>query len=95
MTRSPQPKSRRAERVHARIPVTLLPDPGSEAEEKYGTTLDVSPQGARILTEAVLTPGDTLRMVSLKTGTQPVRARVVWVSVEPDEPTQAGLEFLD
>ncbi len=91
----PQPESRRAERIYARIPVRLLLGAEGYTAERIGTTTDVSTLGARILTEATLTPGQTMGMLSYRKGARLVSARVVWVSIARAESTQAGLEFLD
>jgi hypothetical protein len=95
MTLVTQGEARRAERVYTRIPIALLLGlEGCEAE-RPATTADVSPHGARILTEAALVPGQTVELMSCKAGARLASARVVWVSVEPAKATQAGLEFLD
>jgi hypothetical protein len=95
MPRFPESDSRRAERVYTRIPIALLLGPEGATAERDASTFDVSPHGAKIITQATLTPGQTLVLLSYRKGAQPVRACVVWVSVEPGEPTQAGLEFVD
>jgi hypothetical protein len=89
-----RPQTRKTERVNARIPVTLLLDPENYAVEWSATTTELSAQGARILTEATLTSGQSIVMRSCRGGA-PVLARVVWVSSKVFEPTQAGLEFLN
>ncbi len=95
MTFVPRGETRRAERVVRRIPITLFVAPEGIATAKEATTADVSLHGAKILTEAALAPGETVRLVSYEGGGKPTYARVVWVSVEPAQPTQAGLEFLN
>ncbi len=89
------PNTRKAERVHVRIPVTLFLSPEGYAVEWSATTTDVSSRGARILTEAALTSGETVVMRALRRGTQPLLARVVWASGKSAKPVQAGLEFLN
>ncbi len=89
------PDTRKAERVYARIPVTLFLSPEGYAVEWLATTTDVSAQGSRILTGAVLTSGETVVMRSRCGGTPSMLARVVWASGKTAKPTQAGLKFLN
>ncbi len=95
MAQVPPSESRQAERIHARFPVTLLLSSEAYAVAWPASTTEVSAQGARILTGAVLGPGQMVVMRSRYIGTPPVLARVVWVSGRPAEPTHAGLEFLN
>lgn len=89
------PKPRKAERVDTRIPLTLLLGPEAYAVEWAATATDVSAQGARILTKALLGSGQVVVMRSRNGGARPLLARVVWVSGRAAEPTHAGLEFLN
>lgn len=85
---------RRSERRRVQMVVTLVIE-GSEAEI-LGNTVDLSPHGLCLQTEATLAPGQP---VGLLLGTEPnyfVKARVVWVDkADPAQTDQAGFEFLD
>jgi hypothetical protein len=75
-----------------RAPLTLR----LGAEDGSAITVDVSPHGARILTNLALIPGQTLEITCYKAINRSLSARVVWVSVDgPDRPVEVGLEFLD
>ncbi len=88
-------RTRKAERLYARIPVTLLLSPGGYEVEWLAATTEVSAQGARVVTAVVLTPGETVVIRSRCGGAPPVLARVVWARAENAKPAQAGLEFLN
>ena len=85
---------RRSERRRVQIAVTLVIE-GNEAET-LGNTVDLSPHGLRLQSEATLAMGQS---VGLLLGTEPnclVKARVVWVGKsDPAQAGQAGFEFLD
>jgi hypothetical protein len=95
MARFPEFHSRRVARIYACIPITLLLGAEGFATEQEASTLDVSLQGARIVTQPSLIPGQTIEILSYLEGARPQRVRVVWVRLEPAGPTQAGLEFVD
>jgi hypothetical protein len=84
---------RRSERKQVQISVTLVIE-GDDAEFA-AKTVDFSPLGVRIESDAALAPGQPVRLLL---GTDPgyfVQARVVWVGTA-DSPlaSQAGFEFL-
>jgi hypothetical protein len=85
---------RAAARRRVQIAVTVVIE-GDEAEYR-GTTVDLSPQGLRLESEAVLVPGQP---VGLVLATQPeyiVKARVVWVGrADSTLAGQAGFEFVN
>jgi len=84
---------RRSERKRVQISVTLVIE-GDEAEE-LATTVDLSPHGVRLQSEATLALGQP---VGLLLGTEPncfIKARVVWVGkADSAQAGQAGFEFL-
>ena len=84
----------RAERKRVRIAVTLVIE-GDEAEN-FAATVDLSPHGARLQSDATLIPG---QLVGLLLATNPdcfINARVVWVGkADSAQAGQAGFEFLD
>ncbi|MGO8815478.1 MAG: PilZ domain-containing protein [Terriglobia bacterium] len=85
---------RRWERRRVQMTVTLVIE-GDEAEY-LGNTVDLSPQGLCLQSEATLSLGQP---VGLLLGTEPncfIKARVVWVGkAGPEQPGQAGFEFLN
>jgi hypothetical protein len=89
-----QSVKRWSERKRARIAVTLVLE-GDKAED-LATTVDLSPLGVRLQSDATLAPG---QRVGLLLATEPqclINARVVWVGkADSAQAGQAGLEFLD
>jgi len=85
---------RRWERRRVQMTVTLVIE-GDEAEF-LGNTVDLSPQGLCLQSEATLALGQP---VGLLLGTEPncfIKARVVWVGkAGPAQAGQAGFEFLN
>ena len=85
--------SQRAERKRVQMAVTVVIE-GDEAEY-LATTVDLSPYGLRLQSDASLCPGQP---VGLLLATQPdslIKARVVWVGkAESAQAGQAGFEFL-
>jgi len=84
---------RQSARARVQISVTLVIE-GDEAEH-LATTVDLSPYGLRLQSDATLKPGQP---VGLLLATNPdcfVKARVVWVGkAEPPQAGEAGFEFL-
>jgi len=84
----------RSGRKRVQISVTLVIE-GDEVEH-LATTVDLSPQGMRLQSDATLAPGQP---VGLLLGTDPpyfVKARVVWVGkADSAVAGQAGCEFLN
>jgi hypothetical protein len=82
------------ERMRVRISVTLVIE-GDEAEF-HATTIDLSPHGLRLQSDATLAPGQP---VGLLLATEPdcfIRARVVWVGkADSAQAGQAGFQFLN
>jgi hypothetical protein len=74
--------------------VTLVIE-GDEAEY-FATTVDLSPHGLRLQSDATLAPGQP---VGLLLATQPdcfIKARVVWVGkADSAQAGQAGFEFMN
>jgi hypothetical protein len=86
------PERRKCERSLSRAPLTLR----LGEEDTSAVTLDVSPHGARILTNLVLVPGQTIEITCYKAINRSMSCRVVWVSMDgSDRPVEVGLEFLD
>jgi len=85
---------RRSERERVQMAVTLVIE-GDEAEY-LATTVDLSPLGLRLQSDATLVPGQP---VGLLLATEPdcfIKARVVWVGkVDSAQAGQAGFEFLN
>ena len=85
---------RRSERERVQMAVTLVIE-GDEAEY-LATTVDLSPLGLRLQSDATLVPGQP---VGLLLATEPdcfIKARVVWVGkVDSAQAGQAGFEFMD
>jgi hypothetical protein len=85
---------RRSERKRVQISVTLVIE-GDEAEY-LATTVDLSPYGLRLQSDATLAPGQP---VGLILATEPdcfIKARVVWVGeTDSAQAGQAGCEFVN
>lgn len=82
------------ERKRIQMAVTVVVE-GEEAEH-LATTVDVSPYGVRVQSDATLAPGQP---VGLLLSSQPeyfIKARVVWVGrADTPQAGQAGFEFLN
>jgi len=85
---------RPAERKRVQIAVTLMID--GEVAEYLGNTVDLSPYGLRLQSEATLAPGQP---VGLLLATEPasfIKARVVWVgTADSAQAGQAGFQFMN
>jgi len=85
---------RRSERKQVQMAVTLVIE-GDEAEY-LATTVDLSPHGLRLQSDATLAPGQP---VGLLLATDPdcfVKARIVWVGkADSANAGQGGFEFLN
>jgi hypothetical protein len=85
---------RPAERKRVRMAVTLVIE--SDEAEYLATTVDLSPYGLRLQSDATLAPGQP---VGLLLATEPacvVKARVVWVGkADSAQAGQAGFQFLN
>ena len=68
---------RRSERERVQISVTLVVE-GDEAEH-LATTVDLSPHGLRLQSDATLTPGQPVGMLLATNPDCFIKARVVWV----------------
>ena len=94
MSADTQSVKRRSERKRVRIAVTLVIE-GNKAED-LATTVDLSPLGLRLRSDAALAPG---QLVGLLLATDPqclINARVVWVGkADSAQAGEAGFEFLD
>lgn len=59
-------------------------------------TVDLSPNGVRVVAEPALAPGQVLSLIQADDPTHPLHSTVVWAGdVGSDGPGQAGLEFLE
>jgi hypothetical protein len=86
---------RRYERKNIKMALIMFVEKEGELEKHDFQTMDLSVHGARIEASASLAPGQVVEVVSVE-GSDPVRARVVWVGKPASEMEgQAGLEFLD
>jgi len=85
---------RPSERKRVQIAVTLVIE--GDRAEYLATTVDLSPYGLRLQSDATLAPGQP---VGLLLATDPdcfVKARVVWVGkADSAQAGQAGFEFLN
>ena len=85
---------RPAERKRVQIAVTLMID--GEVAEYLGNTVDLSPYGLRLQSEATLAPGQP---VGLLLATEPasfIKARVVRVgTADSAQAGQAGFQFMN
>ena len=84
--------NRPAERKRVQMAVTLVIE--SEEAEYLATTVDLSPYGLRLQSDATLAPGQP---VGLLLATEPacfIKARVAWVGkADSAQAGQAGFEF--
>ena len=89
-----QSVKRRWERKRVQMAVTLLIE--SDEAEYITTSVDLSPHGLRLQSDATLAPGQP---VDLLLATDPdcfIKARVVWVGkADSAQAGQAGFEFLN
>jgi hypothetical protein len=85
---------RPAGRKRVQMAVTLVIE--SDEAEYLATTVDLSPHGLRLQSEATLAPGQP---VGLLLATEPacfIRARVAWVGrADSAQAGQAGFQFLN
>jgi hypothetical protein len=89
---SSSPSGRRLERVSATIPLSLLLEREDSRHDAY--TVDISPNGARIRSDFVLTRGQMIGIVASGDSGEAIPSRVVWVEQSPAVGSLAGLEFL-
>ena len=86
--------NRPAERKRVQMAVTLVIE--SEEAEYLATTVDLSPYGLRLQSDATLAPGQP---VGLLLATEPacfIRARVAWVGkADSAQAGQAGFQFFN
>lgn len=86
---------RRSERKPVRRAIVLMVEPDDPETFLEGTTVDMSEHGARVETEATLTPGQTLSLIQPDDPAHSYRCMVVWAGdVSSDGHDQIGLEFL-
>lgn len=95
MSINPQPDPRRAERVPGPLFVRLLAPKLDPQVEHDGTIVDISPFGARVRSNAMLSADAVVDVVLAASGrTRP--CRVVWVGAfGSGQEGHAGLEFLN
>ena len=96
MTTDANGEARRSERKPIRKAVVLMIE-SDEPEDHYeGETVDMSLHGARVESEAALTPGQILDLIQPDDPTHALRCTVVWYGdVSTDGEDQIGLEFLN
>ena len=94
MEEKTQTGTRRSERKPVQMAVTIVLE-GDEAEFA-GTTVDLSPYGLRVRSDATLAPGQP---VGLVLSTEPdcvIKARIAWVGrADSAQAGQAGFEFMN
>jgi hypothetical protein len=96
MEPAPPALLRRAQRVSATIPVSLLIESGNSTTERDAYTVDLSRYGARIRTSHTLSPGEKIGIIPSGDSGQTIPGRVVWVQRgEFGRGSLAGLEFLN
>jgi len=85
---------RRSERKRVQMAVTLVIE-GDEAEY-LATTVDLSPHGLRLQSDATLAPGQPVGLLLAAEPDCFIKARVVWIGkAESAHAGQAGFEFLN
>jgi len=85
---------RRSERKRVKISVTLVIE-GDEAEH-LATTVDLSPLGLGLESDATLTPGQPVGLILATNPSYCIQARVVWVGkTDIAQVGQVGFEFLN
>jgi len=83
----------RAERKRVEMAVTVVIE-GDEAEY-LATTVDLSPYGLRLQSDATLRPGQPVGLLLASQPDSLIKARVVWVGkADSAQACQAGFEFL-
>ena len=88
-------ESRRSERKPVRKAVVLMIESVEPEEQQEGEAVDMSLHGARVESEAALTPGQILDLIQPDDPTHALRCTVVWYGdVSTDGHEQIGLEFL-
>lgn len=88
--------SRRSPRKPLKKAVVLVVEIGDENTHYDASTLDVSPEGARVQAKAELRPGQFLHLIRPENPDELVRCLVVWTSdISSDKSGEAGLEFLN
>ena len=91
MTAHTQP-AQRAKRKRVQMAVTVLIE-GDEAEH-LGTTVDLSPYGLRLQSDAALMPGQPVGLILATQSDSLIKARVVWVgTADSEQAGEAGFEF--
>ena len=85
---------RKSERKRVRIPVILLV--GGDDLAHHAVTIDLSPHGARLLSEAPLFEDQAVRVCLPVFPTTSITSRVAWVGrANSPQAGQAGFEFLN
>jgi len=85
---------RKLERLAVQVPVTLVI--GSEAAGRKATSVDLTPEGMRLRSDATLFPDQCVRILLPAYPDHYLRARVTWVGNRASpEASQAGFEFLN
>jgi hypothetical protein len=96
MTTDARSESRRAERKPVRKAVVLMIESDEAEDQCEGKTVDMSVHGARVESEAALTPGQILNLIQPDDPTRALRCTVVWSGdVSTDSQDKVGLEFLN
>ena len=83
--------ARRARRIHARIPVSLIETSIAGKVEYAAAMLDLSELGMRVHADVALSPG---QQIEVRLSRQPEPCRVAWVGPKGSlRQSQVGLEF--
>ena len=87
---------RRSERILLRKAIVLMVESDNPQTLHEGTTVDLSEYGARVETETVWAPGQTITLLQPDDPVHSYRCTVVWAGdIGSDEHGQMGLEFLE
>jgi len=87
--------TRRSERMHVRMPVTLCVDSKGQSKDQTVFTADFSNNGIRVFAKAGLVPGQAVAIVVSSEQPVTLPGRVVWTGPTGTcHDDQAGIEFL-
>jgi len=96
MVAVPQTDLRQSQRIPAIISIRLLLQSEGCKVEHEASTIDLSPEGAKVRTPLGLLPGETLGILAGGDSQHAIAARVVWAKrVGSESWSLAGLEFVE
>jgi len=85
---------RRSERKPVQMAVTIVLE--SDEAEFLANSVDISPHGLRVQTDATLAPGQPVGLVLASDPECFIKARIVWIGKsDSDQAGQAGFEFMN